>query len=59
MSPTPPTLAHQLPYPRGGGEGGGILKEHLEHLNFLHNWTYNTRNKLYNGNYNKYLKKIA
>ena len=25
---------------------GEILKEHLEHLDFLHSWTYNTHTKI-------------
>ena len=29
-----------------GGWGGEDLKEHLEQLDFLHSWTYNTHIKI-------------
>ena len=30
----------------GGGEGGRILKEHLEDLDFSHSWIYNKHKKI-------------
>ena len=37
------TLVHIVFFLKNGGK---ILKEHLEHLDFLHSWTYNTHKKI-------------
>ena len=38
------TLVHITFFLKNGGQ---ILKEHLEHLDFLDSWTYNTHKKKY------------
>ena len=38
-----PTLVHIVFFLKNGGK---ILKEHLEQLDFLHSWTYNTYTKI-------------
>ena len=35
--------------------GEKFLKENLEHLGFLHSWTYNPQKKLYICKYDKFL----
>ena len=48
------TLVHIVVFLKNGQK---VFKENLEHLDFLHSWTYNPQKKLYNCKCNE-LKKF-